>query len=217
MHEIEREAVELTYTTELPDGLFRKTIRRYPQEVIRELLINAFAHKKYTISGDVFIEVYPDRMVLTNPGGLPLGITPGNILHERHRRNPHLIQLLSDLKLMEGEGSGYDLVYEKLSRDARPLPEIEADFNKMRVTVYSGKVNEDVVSILDYVDRHFNLTQKEYIVLGIISAEKKILSTQLADKLQLSKEDKMKGWLGSLLDNGIIISQGSEKRNAVPS
>jgi ATP-dependent DNA helicase RecG len=211
LHEIEREAVELTYTTELPDGLFRKTIRRYPQEVIRELLINAFAHKKYTISGDVFIEVYPDRMVLTNPGGLPLGITPGNILHERHRRNPHLIQLLSDLKLMEGEGSGYDLVYEKLSRDARPLPEIEADFNKMRVTVYSGKVDEDVVSILDYVDRHFNLTQKEYIVLGIISAEKKILSTQLAEKLQLSKEDKMKGWLGSLLDNGIIISQGQKK------
>jgi ATP-dependent DNA helicase RecG len=77
-------------------------------------------------------------MTITNPGGLPLGITKNNILHERHRRNPHLIQLLSHLKLMEGEGSGYDLVFEKLARDAKPLPEIESTFTKVAVTIYSG-------------------------------------------------------------------------------
>lgn len=80
--DIEKEAVELTYSSELPDGLFRKNVRQYPREVIRELLINAVAHKKYTISGDIFIEVFHDRMVITNPGSLPLGITKDNILHE---------------------------------------------------------------------------------------------------------------------------------------
>jgi len=70
LQEIEKEAVELTYSTELPDGLFRKTVRQYPKEVVRELLINAIAHKKYTISGDIFIEVYPNRMTITNPGSL---------------------------------------------------------------------------------------------------------------------------------------------------
>ena len=44
--EVEKEAVELTYSTELPDGLFRKNIRQYPREVIREILVNAIAHKK---------------------------------------------------------------------------------------------------------------------------------------------------------------------------
>jgi ATP-dependent DNA helicase RecG len=211
LQEIEKEAVELTYSTELPDGLFRKTVRQYPKEVVRELLINAIAHKKYTISGDIFIEVYPDRMTITNPGSLPLGITKDNILHERHRRNPHLIQTLSDLKLMEGEGSGYDLIYEKLVRDAKPLPEIDSEFTRVAVTVFSGAVDTEVISILDYIDKHFQLTQKEYITLGIVASEKKILSTQLALKLQMSQEEKMSSWIGTLIEKEILISRGFKK------
>jgi ATP-dependent DNA helicase RecG len=211
VQEIEKEAVELTYSAELPDGLFRKTVRQYPKEVVRELLINAIAHKKYTISGDIFIEVYADRMTITNPGSLPLGITKDNILHERHRRNPHLIQTLSDLKLMEGEGSGYDLVYEKLVRDAKPLPEIDSEFTRVAVTVFSGAVDTEVISILDYIDKHFQLTQKEYITLGIVATEKKILSTQLAIKLQMSQEEKMSSWIGTLIDNNILITRGIKK------
>ncbi len=209
--EIEKEAVELTYSSEIPDGLFRKTVRQYPKEVVRELLINAIAHKKYTISGDIFIEVYHDRMTITNPGSLPLGITKDNILHERHRRNPHLIQTLSDLKLMEGEGSGYDLVYEKLARDAKPLPDIFSSFTKVAVTVYSGIINTEVISILDYIEKHYQITQKEYITLGLVATEKKILSTQLATKLQLNEEDYMRSWIGTLINKGILVSQGIKK------
>ena len=211
LEDIEREAVELTYSIELTDGLYRNTIRNYPKEVVRELLVNAFAHKKYTVSGDIFIEVYPDRMVITNPGSLPLGITQNNILHERRRRNPHLITTLSDLKLMEGEGSGYDLIYEKLAMEAKPLPKIESDFSKVSVTVYSGLLNPEAVSILDYVAKNIPLTQKEYIALGIIATEKKISTTQLAVKLQLLQEDKMAKWVGGLLDKNIIISRGIKK------
>lgn len=209
--EIEREAVELTYSTELPDGLFRKNIRLYPKEVIRELLVNAIAHKKFTISGDIFIEVYPNRLKITNPDSLPLGVTPENILHERQRRNPHLIQLMSDLKLMEGEGSGYDLVYEKLVRDAKPLPKIESDFTKVSVTIESHSINPDVISILDYVEKNYQLTQKEYITLGIIASEKKLPATQLAANLQLKQEDRTRIWLGSLLEKKILVTHGEKK------
>lgn len=209
--EIEKEATELNYSTEISSGLFRKQIRNYPTEVIRELLINAIAHKRYTLSGDIFIEVYPDRMVISNPGGLPLGVTADNILHERHRRNPHLILTLQDLGLMEGEGSGYDLIYEKLAREIKPLPIIESNFNKTTVTIYSGIVNKEALEILDYVSQHFKLSQKEYIVLGIIASEKKILSTQLSQKLQLNTEDRLRSWLGSLLEKNILTSRGIKK------
>lgn len=209
--EIEREAVELTYSSELPNGLFRDTVRNYPKEVIRELLINAFAHKRYTTGGDVFLEVYPDHIVFSNPGGLPIGISKDNILHERHRRNPHLIKVFQDLKLMEGEGSGYDLVYEKLSMDAKPFPELESNHNRLAVTVRSSVINEEALSVIDYINRHFQLKQKEIITLGIVATEKKVLSTQLSLKLQLNQEDKLKYWLGSLLDKGIIISRGIKK------
>ncbi|TAF45799.1 MAG: hypothetical protein EAZ64_03615 [Sphingobacteriales bacterium] len=209
--EIEKEAVELTYSTELPDGLFRKTIRQYAKEVVRELLVNAIAHKKYTISGDIFIEVYPGRMKITNPGSLPLGVNSKNILHERQRRNPHLIQLMSDLRLMEGEGSGYDLVYEKLARDAKPMPEIESDFTKVSVTVYSKTLNPDVISILDYIDKHYTLNQKEYITLGIIASHKKMPATQLASHLLLAHDDRTRTWIGTLLEKEIIVSHGEKK------
>lgn len=209
--EIEKEAVELTYSTELPDGLFRKNIRQYAKEVVRELLVNAIAHKKYTISGDIFIEVYPDRLKITNPGSLPLGVNSKNILHERQRRNPHLIQLMSALRLMEGEGSGYDLVYEKLARDAKPMPEIENDFTKVSVTVYSKTMNPEVVSILDYIDKHYALTQKEYITLGIIASQKKMPATHLASHLLLAEDDRTRTWIGTLLEKEILITYGQKK------
>lgn len=209
--EIEKEAVELNYSTEISSGLFRKQIRNYPTEVIRELLINAIVHKRYTISGDIFIEVYPNRMVISNPGGLPLGVTANNILHERQRRNPHLIHTLQDLGLMEGEGSGYDLIYEKLAREIKPLPIIESNFNKTSVTIYSGVVNKEALEILDYVAQHFKLSQKEFTFLGIIASEKKILSTQLSQKLQLNTEDRLSSWIGSLLEKNILMSRGIKK------
>lgn len=209
--EIEKDAVELTYAIQLTNGLFRETVRNYPKEVIRELLINSIAHKRYTGSGDIFLEVHPDRIVFTNPGGLPMGVSKDNILHERQRRNPHLIQTLHDLKLMEGEGSGYDLVYEKLSLDAKPFPEIESSFTKMAVTVYAGIIDEEALSVIDYVQKYFQLTQKESITLGIIATHKKLLSTRLSLLLQLNAEDKMKYWLGSLLDKNILISRGVKK------
>ena len=73
--EIEKEAVELNYSFELPDGMFRKQIRHYAKDVVRELFVNAFVHKSFTISGDIFILLYKDRLEIKNPGGLPLGVT----------------------------------------------------------------------------------------------------------------------------------------------
>ncbi len=209
--DIENEATELNYTTEISSGLFRKQIRNYPKEVIRELLINAIAHKRFTISGDIFIEVYSDRLIITNPGGLPFGITKDNILHERHRRNPHFINVLHDLGLMEGEGSGYDLIYEKLARDIKPLPIIDSTINKTSVTIYSGIVNKEALEIIEYISQHFRLTQKEFTVLGIVASEKKISATKLTNKLQLTNEDRMRNWIGTLLDKSILITRGVKK------
>lgn len=209
--DIEREAIELTYSTEVANGLFRREIPHYPKEVLRELLVNAIAHKRYTTSGDIFIEVYPDRLSITSPGGLPIGITKDNILHERQRRNPHLIQMMEALNLMEGEGSGFDLLYEKLVRDAKPLPEIESDFSKVTVTIFSNSTNAELISVLDYIGSHYQLTQKEYIALGIIAAQHKILSTQLAYKLQIPQEERMRNWISNLLEKNIIISRGLKK------
>ncbi len=211
--DIEQKAIELTYSHEFPDGLFRKKVRHYHPKVIRELLINAFAHKSYTISGDILIQVYTDRLEITNPGGLPLGVTKDNILHARQRRNPHLIRILHDLKLMEGEGSGYDLIYELNSMDSKENPMIESDFNSTKVIQSSKIIDKEIIPLLDYISQHYTLYQKEFIALGLVARHKKLLSTRLSSLLQLADEDRLRNYTTRLVEQGIFIKRGAKKSN----
>lgn len=208
---IESEATELSYSYEFPDGLFRKQIRHYHPKVLRELLLNAFAHKSFTISSDIMICVYPDRMEISNPGGLPLGVTKDNILHQRHRRNPYFITIMSDLKLMEGEGSGYDLIYELNGMEAKRPPVIESSFNETKVTLYSDIQNVDVLPLLDYTLNNYQLSQKGYIAFGAIAAEAKMQATKLSAYLQLSDDERLRTYVEPLLKDGIINKKGTKK------
>jgi len=208
---IETEATELGYSYEFPDGLFRKQIRHYHPKVLRELLLNAFAHKSFTISSDIMICVYPDRLEISNPGGLPLGVTKDNILHQRHRRNPYFITIMSDLKLMEGEGSGYDLIYELNGMEAKRPPFIESSFNETKVTLYSDIQNIDVLPLLDYTLNNYKLSQKGYIAFGAIAAETKIQATKLSSYLQLSDDERLRSYVEPLLRDGIINKKGTKK------
>jgi ATP-dependent DNA helicase RecG len=209
--DIEKTAVELTYFDEFPQGFFRNKIPHYDKRLIRELLINAIVHKSFTIAGDIFIKVYPDRLEITNPGGLPLGITKDNILHTTSRRNPHLIRVFHDLKLMEGEGSGYDLIYEIASRDSKSFPVIHSDFNTTNVIQYSKIMDDEALLIVDFIAKNYPLSQKELIVLGIVARHKKILTTIPTKELQLSDEDRLRSFVGKLLDKGILITRGIKK------
>jgi ATP-dependent DNA helicase RecG len=208
--EIEKEAVELNYSFELPDGMFRKQIRHYAKDVVRELLVNAFVHKSFTISGDIFISLYKDRLEIKNPGGLPLGVTKDNILHQVQRRNPHLIDTFKALKLMESEGSGYDLIYEKLSLDGKLYPRIENDINFVKITIYSNIIDNDILQIIDYLSKHYQLNQKEIITLGAVVRNKKISGFELSKLLQLG-DDKLRQWIDNLVEKEVIVTEGKTK------
>lgn len=209
--DIESKALELRYSYEFPDGLFRKRIMHYNPKVVRELLINAFAHKSYTLSKDIMIEVYPDRLEISNPGGLPLGINKENILHQKHRRNPHMIAILSALKLMEGEGSGYDLIYEINASESKQTPIIESSFNEVRITQYSAILKPEILPLIDYVSQHYQLNQKGFTTFCLIASASRIRSTELAAVLQLTEEDRLRNYTQSLLNQALIVSQGTKK------
>lgn len=210
--EIEKEATELQYSFEVQIGLFRKGVRHYHPKVVRELLINAFAHKSFTISGDIMIAVHPDRLEISNPGSLPLGVTKDNILHQRIRRNPHLIRLLSDLGLMEGEGSGYDLIYEINAMEAKNLPIVETDYNNVTIIQHSAIRNQSLLPLFDFVSRNYtSLSQKNLIALGLIAMSEKIASTDLIKLLQLSEHGRLRSYVDNLTNLGIILQRGIKK------
>lgn len=210
--EIEKQAIELTYSFEVPNGLFRKQIRHYQPKVIRELLLNAFAHKSFTIFGDIIIGVYPDRLEISSPGSLPLGVTKDNILHQKIRRNPHMIRIMHDLGLMEGEGSGYDLIYELNAIDVKRPPLLVSDYNNVNVIQYSEILNKELLPLFDYINQNYPmLKQKNLIALGIISQHEKINATDLVKQLQLSENVRLRPYVEMLTELGIVITRGVKK------
>lgn len=67
---------EFKYFEEISDGIYRKNIYDYDEKVIRELLANCIVHILYTTRGDIFINIFEDRIEFHNPGLLPIPVTP---------------------------------------------------------------------------------------------------------------------------------------------
>ena len=211
LEDVLAQAVELHYSHEIPWGTTRRLVPHYPPAVLRELLVNAFAHRLYTTATDVFIQAYPDRVEITSPGGLPLGVTPTTILHERMRRNPHLALTFEATGLMEGEGSGYDLIYQQLSREAKPLPELDDTGTSLRVTLPARRPDADTLRLLDYLSAHYTFSQKETIVLGLLAQHRRLSAPALSQALQLRQEERTRSWVGRLVDWNIVQTQGTRK------
>ncbi len=196
---------------ELPDGLFRKSVPHYDEVVVRELLANALAHRPYTQRGDIFLNLHPDRLEVHNPGLLPIGVTPRNILHTSSKRNPHLAKVFYDLKLMEGEGSGFDRMYEVLLTSGRPIPEVQQGDDRVVVAVRKQIARPAVVDLMMKADQTLQLSQKELITLGLIAQHEAITAIELVKVLELSRGEDLKLWIGRLKDWDVVNSRGKTK------
>ena len=91
-------------------GLFREYIEDYPEIVLRELLINAIAHRDYSRQQIIEIRKYPSYIEFESPGHFPLGITEINYLRKTNPRNPNSMDLLRGITYAEKAGSGFDKV-----------------------------------------------------------------------------------------------------------
>ena len=198
-------------SNEVSDGLWRKNIPAYDEKVVRELLCNAIVHRPYTTRGDIFIKLYPDRMEVTNPGLLPLGVTTKNILQKTVKRNTHLAKVFYDLHLMEAEGSGYDLMYELQLSVGKQVPIVLEGDDFVEVTVSRRIISQEISRIYDYLSYNFKINQKGIIALGVILQKGTISATELAKELQLGNSDRLRSYLASLLDNKIILATGKGK------
>src|SRR5690606_30835428 len=198
-------------SVEVSEGMFRKNIPFFPIEVVRELAVNALVHRTYTTRGDIFINIFPDRMEIHSPGRLPFGVTPKNILSQSIRRNEHLSKVFYDLGLMEKEGSGYDLVYAQLLALGKPIPEVKDLDNRVVVVVQKQFVSKQVIRLMDRASFEFNLKQKELITLGLLAQQQSYNATELSKTLNQNKEQGLRSWLGKLLDYELVVQSGKGK------
>lgn len=201
-------------SNEISDGLWRKEIPAYDEKVVREVLCNSIAHRPYTTRGDVFINIYPDRMVVVNPGRLPLGVTPNNILRTTVKRNKELSRLFYALHIMEGEGSGYDLMYETQLSLGKSLPEVKEGEDSVSITVARKIVSKEASRIYDYLQNAYPEIiehQKAVIAFGLILQEEIISSEALSKKLQLPESDRLRSYVDLLCSKNIVQTRGRGK------
>ena len=202
---------EWSESTEISEGMFRRNIPSYPEEVIRELLSNALAHRPYTVRGDVFINIHPDYIDVVNPGRLPLGVTPENILHSTKKRNEHFAALFYALHMMEREGSGYDMMYETLLANGKAVPEVTEGEDFVSVRIHRRIVSEEVIKVMQHADKHYNMKQKQLICLGLIALHESLTASQLISLLNLRDANALRTWLHPLIDKELVI--GTEERS----
>jgi len=198
-------------SVEVSDGMFRKNIPFFPIEVVRELVVNALVHRTYTTRGDIFINIFPDRMEIHSPGRLPFGVTPKNILSQSVRRNEHLSKVFYDLGLMEKEGSGYDLVYAKLLGSGKPLPIVKESDERVTVIVMKQFVSKEVVRLMDKASNEFLLKQKEVISLGLLAQQQSYTAIEISNILNQNEEVGLRNWLGRLTELELIVKSGRGK------
>ncbi|MBN1458414.1 MAG: putative DNA binding domain-containing protein [Armatimonadetes bacterium] len=193
---------------ELPDGLLRTRVPAYEEAVVRELLVNALVHRPYTQRGDVFLNLHPDRLEVVNAGRLPLGVTPRNILHASRRRNDGLARVFHDLKLMEREGSGFDLLYDRLLTSGRAAPTVSEGVDSVHVVVPRRVVHPGVIRLIADADQRHQLTQRERIALGLLGQSEGMSAAELLIALELPDTSALRPWTSRLVELGLVHTVG---------
>jgi predicted HTH transcriptional regulator len=116
---------------------FRREVAMYPELAIRELVANAIIHQDFTITGaGPMIEIFEDRMEITNPGA-PL-IDVDRFLDSPPRsRNEALASLMRRMNICEERGSGIDKVVVQTELFQLPAPDFEIFHDDTRATLFA--------------------------------------------------------------------------------
>jgi ATP-dependent DNA helicase RecG len=206
--EVWRTVQDFRESYEVAEGLYRRKVPAFDEKVVRELLVNALVHRPYTQRGDIFLNLHPDCLEVVNPGRLPLGVTPQNILHASRRRNEGLACVFHDIGLMEKEGSGFDMLYDRLLSSGRPAPVPEEGPDWVKVTIKRRIMKPEVIQLIAQADARYQLAQRERITLAALAQSEGMTARELATLLDVGNTDELASWFGRLLKVDLVQSTG---------
>ena len=159
---------------------FRDDKRMYPEIAVRELLANAIIHQDFEEKGFPMVEIFSDRIEITNPG-IPL-ITPDRFIDEYQSRNDTLADLMRRLGICEEKGSGIDKVIFYNEVYQLPAPEILIQEKHTKVIMYSYKT-------LNQMDKKDKIRAcYQHCCLRFVSNDK-MTNQSLRDRFQIESKN----------------------------
>lgn len=162
-------------------GLFREYVEDYSEIVLRELLINALAHRDISRQQVIEIRKYDSYIEFESPGPFPQGVTVDNYLHKTNARNPNVMDVLREIGLAEKAGSGFDKIFTDLLSKGKRLPEPEETENAVIFRVRAEVFSESLIELSLMYESQTGKPMKldELLIMNQIVTNKKVSVSQL--------------------------------------
>jgi ATP-dependent DNA helicase RecG len=169
----------------------------YPPEAIWETVVNAFIHRDYSISDDIQIIIFDNRIEILSPGVLPGYVTIENILEARYSRNPKLVRTLARYPDAPNKdlGEGLNTTFQKMKEWGFKEPTIEIDGNYVKVTLPHARLAAPTVAIMDFLRNQNTITNRQARQLTGIRSENlvKIEFYKLRDERLIERVPGLEG------------------------
>lgn len=208
---------KLNIRYEITDGGPRNEIWEIPEVVFKEAIINALAHRDYYDKGAyTTIEVFSDRVEISNPGGLTSAISPADFGQKSHSRNPLIFGLLVRINMVEQVGSGIGRIKELMKTANLPEPIFKTDgifsviLKRIKSSGKSSGKNWSEIKkkLLDKSPEKLGLSALK--ILGMIHHSQETTIPEMAKKLKLTERAIEKN-IKKLKDNQLLERKGGER------
>lgn len=115
-----------------------------PMSALREAVVNALIHRKYTVPSPVKVAVFDNRVEIFSPGGLPGLITLKQLGDgSSHLRNPLLAKFARRLRIIEKLGSGVRVMFEECQKRGIVPPKFFEDGDYVKVVFGTERSQEN--------------------------------------------------------------------------
>jgi ATP-dependent DNA helicase RecG len=190
------------------DGSRRTEVLEIPEVALREAIVNAVAHRDYLVTGArVSIEIFDDRVDISNPGGLPPGLSKNEFGKRSLTRNPILSSLLYRSKYIERLGTGISRIKDALKNVNLPEPIFHFDGF---FTITIRRIDIYIRTIGDKYEVPISRAIRIKSILESLNSDTEFIVKDVAEALNVNDRTIRKD-LEFLLDNGLISSSGSTK------
>ncbi len=196
-------------------GLERVELSDYPEDALREALLNALVHRDYSYSGSIIINVNDSCIEFISIGGLLPGLSADDIRNGISQpRNRKLAEIFHRLRLIESYGTGIRKIYA-LYKDCAVQPRIEVTTNTFKLVLPNMNARGSVAESVP------ETSEKAPVV---ITSQMKTVIDYLAEYGEMTDEDlqellnikKTRAYLlaRQMSENGLIemIGRGATKK-----
>lgn len=179
----------------------------YPEDALRELIVNALVHKDYSIKEPTRVAIFPDHIEISSMGLLPKGWKPEDLVkeHPSSRRNRTLANIFHDAGYVEKWGQGIEKVCEVCKTNGNPPPKFSIVLGSLKAKISIKRAEDSSPANTGTL-----LTGVDSEIVKLISSDPSISQPLIAKKLGIAKSTVARH-TSKLVEMGVIKREGSNK------